>query len=293
MIDPGDEAGPAHRSARRARRDGRGDPDHALPLRPRRRGRRDGARTRGAPVYCPEVEVLILEDINAYVRSRASGRSRPTRPRRRSRAARGSTLAGFEIDVIVHARPQPRPRDVLDPADEGDASRGDVLFQGSIGRTDLPGRRPPDAAATRSPTLLDTLPDETARAARPHGPDHARPRARQQPVPARARAVERADPGTARHVRRAAATRRWRARALEARRASDPRARRLRADRDADVRGDRSCSRAAWGRRPTSSRRRCTPSTTATGSRSRCAPRAPRRSAAPTSSTACTSSRSR
>ena len=44
-----------------------------------------------------------------------------------------------------------------------------------------------------------------------------------------------------------------------------------------------SCSRARSARRPTSSRRRCTPSTTATARRSRCAPRAPRRSCAPRS----------
>ena len=50
-----------------------------------------------------------------------------------------------------------------------------------------------------------------------------------------------------------------------------------------------SCSRAASAARPTSSRRRCSPSRTRAGAASPCDPRAPRRSAAPTSSTACRS----
>ncbi len=62
-----------------------------------------------------------------------------------------------------------------------------MLFQGSIGRTDLPGCDHADADGVASPKLLDTLPDETGVLPGPHGPDDARPRAPVQPVPARAR----------------------------------------------------------------------------------------------------------
>ena len=65
---------------------------------------------------------------------------------------------------------------------------GDVLFQGSIGRTDLPGRRPPDADAldrarcwTRCPTRPACCPGHMDPTTLGHG-------AREQPVPARARA---------------------------------------------------------------------------------------------------------
>ena len=52
------------------------------------------ARATGAPVYCPELEVPVLADINSFVRMPGSARSRATTPTRRSPAARRSSSAG-------------------------------------------------------------------------------------------------------------------------------------------------------------------------------------------------------
>ena len=155
-----------------------------------------------------------------------------TRRRRRdSSSSPGSTST-------CSSRPATRPGHVTYsiPAEQALFS-GDVLFQGSIGRTDLPGGD--HATLMRSiATLLETLP----------GRDRVYPGHMGTTTLGRERAtnpflaelgVSRADPGAARHVRRAG---RPGARARRARgpRAADPRARRLRADRDAGVRGDRA-----------------------------------------------------
>ena len=61
---------------------------------------------------------------------------------------------------------------------------GDLLFAGSIGRTDLPGRRPSDHAA--EPARQGAPAGRRHRgAARPRRADQHRTRARHQPVPAR------------------------------------------------------------------------------------------------------------
>ena len=97
-------------------------------------------------------------------------------------------LAGLEIDVLFTPGHSPGHVTYSIPAEQAVFS-GDVLFQGSIGRTDLPGGDTATLMRTLA-ELLDTLPDETTRLPRPHGRHHARPRARDQPVPARARPDE-------------------------------------------------------------------------------------------------------
>ena len=71
---------------------------------------------------------------------------------------------------------------------------GDVLFAGSIGRTDLPGGDRRQMLASLRDKILP-LADDDGRAARPRTGDHDRPGARDQPVPARGGAgrPERAD----------------------------------------------------------------------------------------------------
>ena len=69
------------------------------------------------------------------------------------------SLAGFEIDVI--GTPGHSPDHVTySIAEEKAIFSGDVLFQGSIGRTDLPGADHPTLMASIA-KLLDTLPGET------------------------------------------------------------------------------------------------------------------------------------
>jgi hydroxyacylglutathione hydrolase len=117
------------------------------------------ARATKAPVYCPAGEVMILENINDYVRFAGVGPFESYAPEHTVAGGDRLTLAGFEIDVI--ATPGHSPDHVTySIADEKAIFSGDVLFQGSIGRTDLPGAD--HATLMRSiATLLDTLPDDT------------------------------------------------------------------------------------------------------------------------------------
>jgi hydroxyacylglutathione hydrolase len=68
-------------------------------------------------------------------------------------------LAGFEIDVIFTPGHSPGHVTYSVP-DETAVFSGDVLFQGSVGRTDLPGG---DSATLLESirTLVDDLPEET------------------------------------------------------------------------------------------------------------------------------------
>jgi hydroxyacylglutathione hydrolase len=115
------------------------------------------ARATGAPVHCPAGEVQILENINDYVRFPGFGPFEPYSPEHSVKGGDRLTLAGFDIDVISTPGHSPdhvtyRVGDVI--------FSGDVLFQNSIGRTDLPGSD--HATLMRSiATLLDTLPGET------------------------------------------------------------------------------------------------------------------------------------
>jgi glyoxylase-like metal-dependent hydrolase (beta-lactamase superfamily II) len=66
-------------------------------------------------------------------------------------------LAGLEIDVVF--TPGHSPGHVT-YAIEGELFSGDVLFQGSVGRTDLPGGDWPTLARSIQ-GLLDAFPDDT------------------------------------------------------------------------------------------------------------------------------------
>lgn len=117
------------------------------------------ARATQAPVYCPAGEVMILENINDYVRFAGFGPFESYSPERTVSGGDRLALAGFEIDVI--ATPGHSPDHVTySIASEKAIFSGDVLFEGSIGRTDLPGAD--HATLMRSiAVLLDTLPDDT------------------------------------------------------------------------------------------------------------------------------------
>src|SRR4051812_31150750 len=117
------------------------------------------ARRTGAPVYCPEGEVFILEDINAYVRFAGLGPFESYSPEKTVKDGDRLHLAGFEIDVIGTPGHSPDHVTYSIPAEKAMFS-GDVLFQNSIGRTDLPGADHQTLLASIA-RLLETLPDET------------------------------------------------------------------------------------------------------------------------------------
>jgi hydroxyacylglutathione hydrolase len=114
------------------------------------------ARATGAPVHCPAGEVQWLQDIPVFP---GFGPFEGYTPEKTVSGGDRLSLAGFDIDVI--ATPGHSPDHVTySVADEQAIFSGDVLFQSSIGRTDLPGAD--HATLLRSiATLLDTLPDDT------------------------------------------------------------------------------------------------------------------------------------
>ena len=117
------------------------------------------ARRTKAPVYCPQGEVFILENINDYVRFPGFGPFESYSPEKTVTHGDKLQLAGFEIDVIGTPGHSPDHVTYSIPSEKAIFS-GDVLFQGSVGRTDLPGADHATLMASIA-RLLDTLPDET------------------------------------------------------------------------------------------------------------------------------------
>lgn len=117
------------------------------------------ARETGAKVWCPEIEVPILADINAYMRFPGLG---PFESYDADHTVTGGDeleLAGLTFDVIF--TPGHSPGHVTYAVrDESALFSGDVLFQGSVGRTDLPGGDWPTLAASIA-GLLERFDDET------------------------------------------------------------------------------------------------------------------------------------
>jgi hydroxyacylglutathione hydrolase len=119
------------------------------------------ARATGAPVYCPELEVAVLADINAFVRFPGFGPFESYAADVTLAGGERLELAGLDIDVIFTPGHSPGHISFSIPGERaGVLLSGDVLFAGSVGRTDLPGGD--TATLMRSiQGLLDTLPDDT------------------------------------------------------------------------------------------------------------------------------------
>jgi hydroxyacylglutathione hydrolase len=116
------------------------------------------ARHTGAPVYCPQLEVPVLQDINSYTFP-GFGPFEPYDPEETVDGGDRLTLAGLDIDVIF--APGHSPGHVCySIADEQVLLGGDVLFRGSIGRSDLPGGNAQTLLDSIA-NLLNALPDET------------------------------------------------------------------------------------------------------------------------------------
>jgi hydroxyacylglutathione hydrolase len=117
------------------------------------------AKATGAPVYCPEIEVPVLADIMSFVPWPGFGPYESYDADETVSGGERLKLAGFEIDVLF--TPGHSPGHVTYAvADEGALFSGDVLFQGSVGRVDLPGGDWPTLAKSIA-MLLERYPDET------------------------------------------------------------------------------------------------------------------------------------
>ena len=117
------------------------------------------AAATGAPVYCPEIEVPILADIMRFVPWEGFG---PFESYDADEVVRGGEtleLAGLELDVVFTPGHSPGHVTYAVRGEEAIFS-GDVLFQGSVGRVDLPGADGPTLLASLG-QLLETFPDET------------------------------------------------------------------------------------------------------------------------------------
>jgi hydroxyacylglutathione hydrolase len=117
------------------------------------------AKATGAPVWCPQIEVPVLADIMSYVPWPGFGPFESYEADHTVAGGERLELAGFEIEVVF--TPGHSPGHVTySIADEGALFSGDVLFQGSVGRVDLPGGDGPTLIRSIQ-QLLDAYPDET------------------------------------------------------------------------------------------------------------------------------------
>jgi hydroxyacylglutathione hydrolase len=117
------------------------------------------AKATGAEVWVPEIEKPVLSDINRYVPWPDLGPFESWDAEHTVAGGERLDLAGFEVDVIF--TPGHSPGHVTySIADEEAAFSGDVLFQGSVGRTDLPGGDWPTLLESIR-SLVDALPEAT------------------------------------------------------------------------------------------------------------------------------------
>ena len=117
------------------------------------------ARATGAPVYVPELEKAVLADIMSFVPFEGFGPYESWDAEETVAGGETLDLAGLTLDVIF--TPGHSPGHVTYSVRGEDAIfSGDVLFQGSVGRVDLPGGDWPTLADSIA-RLLDSHPDET------------------------------------------------------------------------------------------------------------------------------------
>jgi glyoxylase-like metal-dependent hydrolase (beta-lactamase superfamily II) len=118
------------------------------------------ARATGAPVYCPQLETEVLADIMAYVPYPGFGPFESYEADHTIGGGETLELAGlqFEVDFV----PGHSPGHVSYALPEHQALfSGDVLFQGSVGRVDLPGGDWPTLLASIERLLGKYAPETT------------------------------------------------------------------------------------------------------------------------------------
>jgi hydroxyacylglutathione hydrolase len=118
------------------------------------------AKASGAPVYCPQLETPVLADVMAYVPMPGIGPYESHRAEETVSGGEALELAEMTIDVI--STPGHSPGHVTYSVRGEDAIfSGDVLFQGSVGRVDLPGGDGPTLLRSIR-TLVDSHSPQTA-----------------------------------------------------------------------------------------------------------------------------------
>ncbi|GAC1440563.1 MAG: MBL fold metallo-hydrolase [Solirubrobacteraceae bacterium] len=117
------------------------------------------ARATGAPVWCPEIERGVLADIMAFVPWEGFGPFESYEADHLLRGGEELKLAGLNFEVVSTPGHSPGHVTFALPAHAAIFS-GDVLFQGSVGRVDLPGGDWPTLARSIA-VLLERYRDET------------------------------------------------------------------------------------------------------------------------------------
>ena len=117
------------------------------------------ARATGAEVWVPEIEKGVLADINSFVPWPNFGPFEDYEAEHTLVGGERLQLAGFDIDVL--STPGHSPGHVTYSIAEAQAIfSGDVLFEGSVGRTDLPGGDWGTLLESIR-SLVDALPEDT------------------------------------------------------------------------------------------------------------------------------------
>ncbi len=118
------------------------------------------AQATGAPVYCPELERQVLANIMDYVPWPGFGPFESYEADHTVAGGETLELAGFKIDVRF--TPGHSPGHVTYAlAGEGAVFSGDVLFEGSVGRVDLPGGDWPTLLASIESLVNEFAPETT------------------------------------------------------------------------------------------------------------------------------------
>jgi hydroxyacylglutathione hydrolase len=117
------------------------------------------AKATGAPVYCPKLEVERLADIMAFVPVPGIGPYEGYDADETVEGGERLELAGMDIEVVFTPGHTEGHVTYAFPDDAVIAS-GDVLFQGSVGRTDRPNGDH-ETLLRSIATLLERYPDET------------------------------------------------------------------------------------------------------------------------------------
>ena len=117
------------------------------------------AKATGAPVYCPELEKQVLQNIMDYVPWPGFGPFESYDADHTVAGGEKLELAGLEFDVLFTPGHSPGHLTYALPREEALFS-GDVLFQGSVGRVDLPGGDWPTLLSSIE-SLVERYPDES------------------------------------------------------------------------------------------------------------------------------------